>query len=107
MNEEIKEFRISVLLFMQRALLDAVTPGLRGVSVGIGLKKITALFIYEATPTLDELELISFSETQIVADFDESVSISFDIKVIPASKDRIISIGNEWVYLRHERTPNL
>jgi hypothetical protein len=71
------EFRVSVLLSLQRALWDLVGPNLRGVAATFDYPVVTARFLFENDPTEEDLEDVSLAETHTIADFPEDVSVDF------------------------------
>lgn len=97
------EFRASVLLSVQRALWDLVTPSLRGVAVRAEHPVIDARFLFENEPSDDDREDVSLAETSSTAEFSDDVTVSFRAVRVPASSPRTLVEGEEWVYLRKER----
>ncbi len=94
------EMRVRVLLSMQRALLGAVTPALRGVAVTWNEHRISARFVYDASG--DYVDLVQETETQVLADFDDDVTTDFTTEV---ATDRFLPLLSEhevWAYRRHE-----
>jgi hypothetical protein len=98
------DFPLKVLLSMQRALWDLVTPKLRGVTVRISEvdKSIGARFIYARDLTLALDEIVSEAEAYVAADFDEAVTIHFSAEYVPTTQSRDLQDGEEWVYRRRE-----
>jgi hypothetical protein len=94
--------RIRVLLSMQRALLDAVAPQLRGVAVSWTQGQVIARFIYDAPETEPFSETVQMVETQVVADLDDQTSTSFLLEAAPRPSPRSLRDGESWVYLRQE-----
>ena len=105
MDEVERAFRISVLLSLQRALWDIVTPDLRGVAVTPSSPIIRARFIYEAVNP-DLLELVSEAETTVYADFLPPINVQFVGVSEPLPARRLLEAGEEWFYLRRERPIN-
>lgn len=95
--------RVSLLLSMQRALWEQVTPKLRGVAVAMhgdeDQKSVQARFLYEGVAGETERECTSLAETHCIADMTPDVVVAFSV-VEHASLDLLP--GEEWVYLRHE-----
>ena len=95
--------RVSVLLSMQRALWEQVTPNLRGVAVALrsapGDQAITARFLYEGTIGEVERECVSLAETYCLADFLPDVVVTFQA-VENAARNLVGT--EEWIYLRYE-----
>lgn len=96
------DFRVSVLLAMQRALWDVVTPNLRGVAVRIAPGHVEARFLLENEPTDEDLEGMSEAETAMMADVRHDVAVSFTASWVPNSLARDLEPSEEWVYLRKE-----
>jgi hypothetical protein len=97
------ELRVAMLLSLQRALWEQVTPDLRGVAAScIGSEDegaITARFLYEGDVSVVERECTSLAETYCIADFPPSVKVQF--QAVPhASRD--LQPGEEWIYMRWE-----
>lgn len=96
------DFRVSVLLSMQRALWDLVTPNLRGVALRIAPDRVGARFLLESEPTGEDLENMSEAETAVMADVRNDVAVAFTASWVPNSLPRDLEQGEEWVYLRKE-----
>jgi hypothetical protein len=96
------DFRVRVLLSIQRALWDLVTPNLRAVAVTAREPHIHLRFMFENEPDDDDREDTSLAETYVIADFEDSVSIETDCVWLPVSLPRDVEPGEEWVYLRKE-----
>jgi hypothetical protein len=94
------EARVRVLLSMQRALLGAVTRPLRGVAVSWSGDRIVARFIYDEAPR-DQDPMLE-AETEVLADFDQSVVTDFRAEVAPAPMSLPLNNGEVWVYRRRE-----
>ncbi|MDH4183327.1 MAG: hypothetical protein OEV92_03825 [Nitrospinota bacterium] len=98
------EFRCEVLVRFQVALLNMVTPSLRGVTVGWGDKKIYAICFYDCDIGDEEEECASEIETEIMASFpDHHVRV-----VAEAAKDISDNLNSRtlkaWVYSRMEKS---
>lgn len=94
--------RVQVLLSLQRAFWDLVTPNLRGVAVRILNNHVSARLIFENDPTDEDLENMSEAETYAIADFSDDVTVLFDADWMPTSQPRELMTDEEWVYLRKE-----
>jgi hypothetical protein len=94
--------RVSVLLSMQRALWDEVTPGLRGVSVAISESAVSGRMIFDDAPTDDDVQGCSLVETHIIADMPPEVIVNLTAVGIEPPQPRELLSGEEWVYLRKE-----
>ncbi|MFC8798498.1 hypothetical protein ACFT2C_12260 [Promicromonospora sp. NPDC057138] len=97
--------RATVLLSLQRALWDVVTPGLRGVTVRIGESTIEGRMIYDHGPDATDREDCSLAETYVIADFPADVAVSLDAVAVVPPDERMLLAGEEWVYLRKEPAP--
>lgn len=95
--------RVEVLLSLQRALWEQVTPNLRGVAVAWrsarGAGEIAARFLYDGSIGELERECVSLAETQCCADFLLGVTVAFRT-VENATRELLPT--EEWIYLRHE-----
>ncbi|UKJ63777.1 hypothetical protein H1Q78_19650 [Cellulosimicrobium cellulans] len=96
------EFLTSVLLSLQRALWDVVTPNLRGVAVRADHPRIAARFLFENDPSEDDRENVSLAETYTTADFPSEVEVDFSPVRVPVAEPRDLCPGESWVYLRKE-----
>jgi hypothetical protein len=95
-------FRVQALLSIQRALWEMVTPNLRGVAIQPEAPIIRGRFLYENDPTNKEREIVAEVEAYVLADFDESVDVSFRAEHVPPERPRDLLLGEEWVYMRRE-----
>lgn len=92
--------RVTVLLSMQRALWEQVTPNLRAVSVKLqDGHSVIARFLYEGPIGEVERECTSLAETYCIADMPLDVPVSFGAM---GRADRELLPGEEWVYMRRE-----
>jgi len=101
--------RTQVLLSMQRALWDQVTPDLRGVAVEYTGEldrgaHVSARFLYEGEVGPLQRECVSGSESYFLADFLPDMSTEF---VAVGHAERNLVGGEMWVFLRWEPTPAL
>jgi hypothetical protein len=95
------DLRIRVLTSVQRALLGVVTPNLRAVAVSFSRERVEARFIYDS-PGDDDVELMQEAETQVMADFDESVSVAFRMELVTMPAPFAVAADEVLVYLRRE-----
>jgi hypothetical protein len=94
--------RVGVLVAMQRALWDQVTPELRGVAVSWAEALVAARFLYDL-PITDDLEgLVGEVETEVLTDFAPDVRSVFRTEHLPSPLPRTLLSGEAWVYLRKE-----
>jgi hypothetical protein len=102
MTDDAFSLRSNVLLSIQRAMWDMVTPELRCVAVSWGAEFIEARFSYESPLTEVLVELVSEMEAEVIADFPRSVRVDFSAGALPLSESRALGDGEWWVYLRRE-----
>lgn len=103
------DLRTAVLLSMQRALWEHVTPDLRGVAVNCSGEldrgtHVAARFLYEGDVGPLQRECVSESEAYFSADFLPDMSTEF---VAVDHADRDLEGGEIWVFLRWEPTREL
>ncbi|MCW2498019.1 hypothetical protein [Jatrophihabitans sp.] len=94
--------RALVLLSLQRALWDAVTPELRAVSVGWSGGRIDTTFVYDSPISSEMVELVGVVEAEMLADFPSGTETRFDLVHIPRTEDRRDAAREWWAYLRRE-----
>lgn len=97
-NIKTQEDNILVLSSV-RALLGAVTPHLRSVSVELRETNIVWQCIFDTDATEDDLELLSAAAAEVIADFSDYV-IEEVIRKVPYPQKT--SYLKNLVYLRHE-----
>lgn len=73
-----------VLLSVQLALLGEVTPNLRAVTVEFGDGTIIVESLFDGPPSEDELEGMACAETEVLALFPETHSVSWTVTNLPA-----------------------
>jgi hypothetical protein len=101
MTAEAGSFRTQVLLSIQRALWDMVTPELRGLAVKHVSPLIELRFIYEAVA--EEQRMIAEEVgTYVIADFSPPTDIRIETVAIAPGIRRSLEEGEEWVYRRRE-----
>lgn len=91
-------------LQFQMALLDNVTPNLRGVTVGWNAKskEIYSIFLYDGEITEDMIEDVSCIETEIIAHYYDDFTISVNIERYDYPAPLAGKHLNVWVYYRKE-----
>ena len=99
-----QELRTAVLLSMQRALWEQVTPDLRGVAVQCsgtldGGSSVRARFLYEGPTGVVQRECVSTAEAHFAADFLDDMNVAFEAV---SSAERDLIPDEQWVYLRWE-----
>lgn len=103
------DLHTAVLLSMQRALWEQVTPDLRGVAVAWsgeldGGARVTSRFLYEGAVGELQEQCVSETEGYFLADFLEDMSTTF---VAVEHADRELQRDEESVFLRWEPTMDL
>jgi len=95
------ERRISVLLAVQRALLGAIGPKLRGVTVGWSEAEVRVRCLYCGPITDLDRESMNEVEAQLLGDFPED-----HVEVVLESYDEPFALAGRvldaWVYCRRE-----
>lgn len=89
-------------LSIQRALLNEVTPDLRGVAVEVSADKVSARFIYESALSDAIRERVEDIETEVVADYSGLTPVEVIPESLPVTSQRQLHEGEHWAYLRHE-----
>ncbi|MBL0888727.1 DUF7660 family protein [Myceligenerans indicum] len=97
--------RTTVLLSLQRALWDAVTPGLRGVTMRLSESKIEGRMLYDHDPDATDREDCSLVETHVLADLPDDVAVRLKAVAVVPPEERMLLAAEEWVYLRKEPAP--
>jgi hypothetical protein len=95
-------FRVSVLLSLQRALLDEVSPRFRGVAVAISDAAIRGRIIFDRIPAEDDIESCSLVETHVLADMAPQIVVELTAVGVAPPEPRDLLPGEEWVFLRKE-----
>lgn len=68
---------------VQQGLLSAVTPGLRCVQGRVDGTAVWLRAVYGCPPTEIDLEDMSEVETEVMASFDDSVSVRMEVVHVP------------------------
>jgi hypothetical protein len=68
MDEDEKNFRILVLLSLQRALIGMITPNMLAVYVSWTETEVFVRVLFDGTVSPDDIEGVSIIETEIIAD---------------------------------------
>ena len=93
------ELRISLLLSLQRALLDAVPPSLRSVTCDWERTEIRLQFLFDGEISEDDEETARIAGTEVIADFPSPWTERYDY---PADlRRRALPL---WAYARKEAT---
>lgn len=100
-DDESIRFRIEVLLSLQRALWDLVTPNLWAVTVRPTYPHVGARFIYEDIGQEERLLALE-AEAFMDADFVRPVTVTFEAVRVPVHSPLELTPGEEWVYRRRE-----
>jgi hypothetical protein len=95
------EFRVSVLISFQRALLQNVPANLRGVAVVPVGPIIRARFIFETVGD-EEFDIAGTVATEVNADFLAPVEVWEEAIAVPPDDSRDLEPGEVWVDLRQE-----
>jgi hypothetical protein len=79
-----------------------VTPELRAVTVNVRGPVIGGRFLYSHDPGSEEREIVSEFESNVLADFDNSVDVRVAAECLLPEISRELRPNEEWVYLRRE-----
>ena len=96
------ELRPLVLLSLQKALLEMVTPDLRAVEVWIEDRSVRARFAYDGELTDDHREVVSEIEGLVVGDLPDDAKVEFEAAPIPHPEPVAIVRESVFAYLRRE-----
>lgn len=91
-----------LLASMQRALLNEVTPDLRGVAVRVGEDGVACRFVFESAITDEARERIDDIETEVIADYSGLTPVRCIGEHVPVDQPRSLHPGELWAFLRHE-----
>ncbi|HEY5785887.1 MAG TPA: hypothetical protein VIT65_14020 [Microlunatus sp.] len=105
-----RDLRIELLLSLQRAMWECVTPDLRGVAVALTSSELrshfSVRFLYAGDVGEFQTELVSLTEAYLISDFNQIPSeLTVSFEAVPQSP-RELSDGEEWFYLRWEPLPD-
>lgn len=92
---------IKALLSSNRALLGAVAPGLRGVTIEYNSQLFTLRAYFDKGATNEDKELIDIALTEIIADLHNEIK-EFQFEPIDLSFPNKMNCLKHWIYLRHE-----
>lgn len=95
------DFPSEVLLSMQRALWDMVTPQLRAVAVNWDNGNIHGRMIYDRVREAERW-IVAEVETYVIADFLPEVDVRLEAVELPAWEERDLQPGEHWVFRRKE-----
>ena len=89
-----------VVLALQRALLGAVTPNIRAVTMTTRTDRVSVDVYYDGAPTTDDRESMAVVETELIAALPEHFDVDFNLNrldaPLPVPKDQV------WIYFRKE-----
>ena len=94
--------RKEILLSVQRALLGAVSPALRGVTIDWDRETIRIIAFFDGLISDDDIESMSVVETEVMADFLPEYSVSMETKRFDSPSQ--ITCLKAWAYYRKEHS---
>lgn len=94
-----------LILSGTRALLSAVTPNIRRVSIAENDDLITLYFYYDEPPSELEVDESECVATEVIADFDRHYGINCVRKVV--SYPERVNVEGYAIYARYEEDPDL
>lgn len=89
------------LLSSNRALLGAVTPHLRAVTIDFNGQLFILRAYFDKEATSDDKELIDIALTEIIADLHHEIK-EFKFEPVDLHFPNKMTCLKHWVYLRHE-----
>lgn len=98
------ELRIGLLLSLQRALLGAVSPGLRSVTCGWEGTEIRLQFLCDGEISEDDEETARIAGTEVIADFPSPWTMTEEIDRYDYPADLRARALPLWAYARKEAT---
>jgi len=75
---------------------------MRGIAYLLGDSTLAVRFLLAEEPDERTLELISYAETECIADFWQTHEVSYVAEHVPRHQSRDLRPGERWVILRHE-----
>ena len=95
------DLRVRVLLSLQRALLGAIVPSIRGITCSYDDSEIKILCLFDGEYSDDDKEILECVSTEVVADFPSHQII---LDCIRHDNPELINpkVLSDWVYLRKE-----
>lgn len=97
---ECVNLRAKVLLSATRALLGAITPSVRGITVVYNKEFIKLRVYFDIGATEEEKELISDAHGEIIADFPEIKTFPYEVIELPFPER--MQVLSDWIYMRYE-----
>lgn len=91
-----------LLASMQRALLNEVTPDLRGVAVRLDQDGVNCRFLFESEITGDMRERVDDIETEVIADYSGLTPVRCVGERLAVDQPRSLHPGEFWAFLRYE-----
>ncbi|MGV3502551.1 MAG: hypothetical protein ACO1O1_02510 [Adhaeribacter sp.] len=98
---ECVNLRANVLLCATRALLGAITPSVRGITVDYNREFIKLRAYFDIGATEEEKELISDAHGEIIGDFPEMKAFPYEVFDLPFPEK--MQVLSDWIYMRYER----
>ena len=87
---------------IMRSTWDRITPELRGIAYLQTDEALRVRFIYEHDPDEDTVELVSFAETECIADFWQTLEVTYVAEGLTITEPRLLHDDERWAYLRYE-----
>lgn len=102
MSAENEEVNIDIALSLQRALIGAVTPNLRGVTFGWTYHRIVVRFIYDGEVTIEDLVDAGSVASDVIADFLPPCIIDQECLRFDYPRPLELLVLRDWAYRRKE-----
>jgi hypothetical protein len=95
------DLRAKVILSANRALLGAVTPNLRAVTVDYNKQDLVVRAYFDTGATEDEREQIDFALTEMMADLHDDIQ-KCKYEPVDLAFPHKMECLREWVFMRFE-----
>lgn len=92
--------RSLILLSTQRALLGAITPNMKAITIGYNETSFTLRVYFSSQPSEEEMELLTEITSEIAADIPSFKDFNEEAIVSGESPSEVKRL-DEWVYLQH------
>jgi len=99
-DQDEQELRMTLLLYLQRALLGAISPALRGVTVGWHDKVVSVICYFHGSATEEDREAMDDVHTEMLADLYPEYNV--ELEVVQIDQPRVMPMLKVWAYRRRE-----
>jgi len=99
------DLRVKVILSANRALLGAITPNLRSVTIDFNEQLLILRAYFDHAATEDEKEQIDIALTEIIADLYQDIE-KYRYEPVDLAFPLKMESLKEWIYKRYENFEN-